>query len=129
MQAIFFDMDGTLLPMDLEGFTKAYFKGLCGALCPLGIAPEKLIEVVWAGTKAMVKNDGSMSNEERFWQVFEQLTGLDARKFIPVSNEFYQTGFALAKVATGENPLRWRLCAWLTRRLTRWCWPPILCFP
>ena len=22
MQAIFFDMDGTLLPMDLEGFTK-----------------------------------------------------------------------------------------------------------
>ena len=62
MQAIFFDMDGTLLPMDLEGFTKVYFKGLCGALCPLGIAPDKLVEVVWAGTKAMVKSDGSMSN-------------------------------------------------------------------
>ena len=105
MQAIFFDMDGTLLPMDIEGFMKVYFKGLCGALCPMGIAPEKLVEVIWAGTKAMVKNDGSMTNEERFWQVFEQMTGLDAQRFIPASNEFYKSGFALAKAATGENPL------------------------
>ena len=62
MQAIFFDMDGTLLPMDIESFMKLYFKGLCGALCPLGIAPETLVEVVWAGTKEMVKNDGTMTN-------------------------------------------------------------------
>ena len=105
MQAIFFDMDGTLLPMDIEGFMKLYFKGLCGALCPLGVTPEKLVEVVWAGTKDMVKNDGAMTNEARFWQTFEKMTGLSAEPFIPVSNAFYKEGFAASKAATGENPL------------------------
>lgn len=105
MQALFFDMDGTLLPMDIEGFMKLYFKGLCGALCPLGITPEKLVEVVWAGTKEMVKNDGSMTNEARFWQVFEQMTGLDSAPFLPVSEAIYSTGFRDAQVATGPNPL------------------------
>lgn len=105
MQAIFFDMDGTLLPMDIEGFAKLYFKGLCGALCPLGVTPEKLVETVWAGTKTMVTNDGSVSNEQRFWQTFTALTGLDAAPFLAPAEKFYAEGFRQTKVATGENPL------------------------
>lgn len=105
MQAIFFDMDGTLLPMDVEQFMKLYFKGLCGALCPLGVSPDDLVKTVWAGTEAMVRNDGSMTNEARFWQVFEEKIGLDAQIFIPASEQFYTTGFQAARLATGENPL------------------------
>lgn len=105
MQAIFFDMDGTLLPMDIEGFMKTYFKGLCGVLCPLGVQPDKLVETVWAGTKAMVMNDGAMTNEQRFWQVFSQMTGLDAAPFIPAADGFYTEGFRMTKANTGENPL------------------------
>ena len=105
MQAIFFDMDGTLLPMDVDGFMKRYFKGLCGVLCPLGVAPDKLVETVWAGTKAMVKNDGTMTNDARFWQVFQQLTGMDPAPFVPVADAFYSEGFHETKAATGENPL------------------------
>ena len=29
VNTILFDLDGTLLPMDQDSFTKAYFKALC----------------------------------------------------------------------------------------------------
>ena len=57
-KAILFDLDGTLLPMDNNVFVKGYFKELAKKLSPIGLEPDKLIETVWAGTKAMVKNDG-----------------------------------------------------------------------
>ena len=49
IKAILFDLDGTLLPMDQDAFTRAYFKELAGVIAPLGIEPKKLVDVVWAG--------------------------------------------------------------------------------
>ena len=67
---ILFDLDGTLLPMDQDIFVKTYFGLLAKKLANYGYDPEKLIQSVWAGTGAMIKNDGSLSNEDRFWKVF-----------------------------------------------------------
>ena len=53
IKAVFFDLDGTLLPLDEESFTKIYFSLLCKRMYPLGYNPEKLIDVIWKGTKAM----------------------------------------------------------------------------
>ena len=53
-----FDLDGTLLPMDMERFTNGYFQLLTEKMAPLGYAPKALIDAVWAGTAAMV-NMGS----------------------------------------------------------------------
>ena len=103
--AILFDMDGTLLPMDFDTFTKGYFKLLAGKLSPLGIEPDLLIKCVWAGTKAMVKNDGSKLNREVFWEVFAQASGKDSAPFIEKSDEFYVKEFEGARAFTGENPL------------------------
>ena len=75
IKAVLFDLDGTLLPMDQEVFIKAYFKGLSGKLIPLGYAPEQLIDTIWKGTAAMIKNDGSKLNEELFWEVFAGVYG------------------------------------------------------
>ncbi len=44
VKAILFDLDGTLLPMDQEQFTKAYFKLLAARLASRGYDLEKLIE-------------------------------------------------------------------------------------
>lgn len=55
-KAVLFDLDGTILPMDNDIFTKGYFTELAKKLSPLGIAPEELVSAVWAGTKAMVNN-------------------------------------------------------------------------
>ena len=62
---VLFDLDGTLLPMDMEAFTNGYFGLLTQKMAPRGYDPKRLIDAVWAGTAAMVKNDGSRTNEER----------------------------------------------------------------
>lgn len=103
--AIMFDLDGTLLPMELEGFVKAYFGGLAKALAPFGIAPEQLARTVWASTKAMVKNDGSRLNADVFWESFTALTGIERTQVESVCDAFYAEGFHAARAATGANPL------------------------
>ena len=69
MKTVLFDLDGTLLPMDQDEFIKAYFGGIATKLAPYGYEPDKLIKGIWTGTKAMVMNDGAMTNEERFWHI------------------------------------------------------------
>ena len=105
IRAVFFDLDGTLLPMDQNRFTKVYFNLLAQKLAPMGIAPEALIAAVWNGTKAMVKNDGSRSNEEVFWAFFEAETGLKTEVCRPICDAFYPNEFHGARSETKENPL------------------------
>ena len=70
IKAILFDLDGTLLPMDQDEFTRAYFEELAATLTTRGYETKQLIETIWVGTAAMVKNDGSRHNEDAFWEVF-----------------------------------------------------------
>ena len=104
IKTIFFDLDGTLLPMDQEAFVKAYTKGLAGYMMPYGYDPEKLIKGLWAGTGAMVKNDGRCTNETLFWQVFNPIVGKDARSDEKLFERFYHTDFHKAKDACGFAP-------------------------
>lgn len=104
IKMILFDLDGTLLPMDQEVFVKTYFGLLAKKLAPYGYEPDKLIQAVWAGTAAMVKNDGKESNEERFWQTFAQVYGVDAKKDIAVFDDFYRNEFAGVKEVCGYHP-------------------------
>ena len=75
LTTVLFDLDGTLLPMDNDAFTKSYFKLLAAKLAPYGYESKPLVDAVWAGTAAMVKNDGKSSNEEKFWQKFSEIYG------------------------------------------------------
>lgn len=105
INTILFDLDGTLLPMSTEAFTNAYFKLLAQKAAPYGYEPEKLVAAVWKGTKAMIKNDGAMKNDQRFWQVFAGELGERVLDMRPVFDRFYAEEFNGAKAATGENPL------------------------
>lgn len=70
IKTVLFDLDGTLLPFVQDEFVKQYFGGLCKKLAPLGYVPDSVVKHVWKGTEAMIKNDGSRSNREAFWEVF-----------------------------------------------------------
>lgn len=102
---VLFDLDGTLLPMDTEEFTSVYFKLLAKKAAPYGYEPKALVNAVWAGTKAMVMNDGSMKNDARFWQVFAGELGEGILRLRPVFDRFYQEEFHGARSATRDNPL------------------------
>lgn len=102
---LLFDLDGTLLPMDLEHFTKIYFKLLATAAAPYGYEPERLGNAVWKGTRAMVMNDGARPNDQRFWEVFAGELGEAVLDLRPVFDKFYAGEFNGAKASTRENPL------------------------
>ena len=65
IKVVLFDLDGTLLPMEQEKFVKSYFGSLAKKLAPYGFEPEKLIESIWAGMKAMVTNNTDKTNKRQ----------------------------------------------------------------
>ncbi len=106
MNTFIFDLDGTLLPMpSQELFLDAYFKALSIKLAPFGFDAKKLTKAVWTGTYAMIENDGTMTNEQRFWNTFSSILGEEARKLEPVFEDFYRNEFRSVKSTTSTNPL------------------------
>ena len=105
IKAVAFDLDGTLLPMNEDEFVKTYFGLLCKKLVPMGYDKDELISTVWAGTKAMIKNDGKNSNEDAFWQIFTSKYGAESISAKPYFDEFYKNEFKQTKTTCGENEL------------------------
>ena len=101
---VLFDLDGTLLPMDQDAFMKAYFSGLTAKAAPRGYQPAALIDTVWRGTAAMVKNTGNKSNEGVFWEVFTGKYGESSLKDAAVFEEYYKTDFQNIKDICGFAP-------------------------
>ncbi|MBQ7391426.1 MAG: HAD family hydrolase [Clostridia bacterium] len=101
---VLFDLDGTLLPMDMNEFIKAYFGGLAHRLAHHGYDPQKLIDAIWQGTAAMVKNNGEVNNEERFWQGFEATYGQPARQDEELFAAFYREDFDKVSSSCGYTP-------------------------
>lgn len=101
---VFFDLDGTVLPMDQDKFIKLYFGALARKLAPCGYTHEQVVSAIWNGTRAMLKNSGEKTNEELFWERFGASLGGDVRQLIPIIDEFYTNEFFVAKEACGINP-------------------------
>ena len=101
---VLFDLDGTLLPMDQDAFTRGYFKLLAAKLAPHGYEPKQLVEAIWSGTEAMVRNDGSRTNEAAFWDKFASIYGKKARADEPLFVDFYANEFNRAQSICGHDP-------------------------
>ena len=101
---VLFDLDGTLLPMDQDTFVRAYMHRLVAHFAPMGYNGEALVKGVWAGTMAMIANDGTMTNRERFWSTFATLPNCPAGDtFEAQCDAFYAGDFNLVKEVTGES--------------------------
>lgn len=114
INTVLFDLDGTLLPMDQEAFVRLYFSALTHKFEPYGFDPQKLVQGLWAGMKAMQENDGSKTNEDAFWQAFTGLAGERALDYRSDFDAFYRNEFAAAKKATVCHPMAAR-CVHLLR--------------
>ena len=106
-RAICFDLDGTLLPMDLDEFMTAYFKRIAAYAAAHGLDPERFIDALKKGTYAMAKNDGSKLNRDAFWDVFYDEYGRDALGDFDVeamANSFYEEDFGHIGDGFEANP-------------------------
>lgn len=104
IQTVLFDLDGTLLPMDQDQFVNAYFGLLAKKAAPHGYEPKQLIRAIWTGTEAMIKNDGSQSNETVFWKRFASLYGEAALADKVVFDAFYTSEFQQVRTVCGFHP-------------------------
>ena len=102
--AILFDLDGTLLPMDLDAFTNHYFNLVAEHFGRLGIQPEPVLRAVMLGTQSMIQNDGTRSNAQRFRDCFAQQMGTRAPALIRAFDGFYNDAFHQARTSTQSNP-------------------------
>jgi FMN phosphatase YigB (HAD superfamily) len=106
LQAILFDLDGTLLPMDNEYFIKVYMRLLAKAAVPWGYTDsEGMLKSLWDGVMAMIQNQGKHSNFDAFWQVFSDQQGKRSLQDLDKFDHFYRTDFHQAKSATSPNAL------------------------
>ena len=104
VKMVFFDLDGTLLPMDMDEFTMGYFKMLAAKAAPRGYELQLLVRAIWHGVSAMVRNDGHCTNEDAFWEDFAKIYGKAALMDKPLFNEFYANEFQNAHMFCGFNP-------------------------
>jgi FMN phosphatase YigB (HAD superfamily) len=88
-KAIFFDLDGTLIPMEMDEFLTRYARELGIYLAKKGLENhEAITKAVFTCTHAMTQpHEGT--NADAFWAAFEQETGLVRAEFEPFMEEFY----------------------------------------
>lgn len=113
MNTVLFDLDGTLLPMDMDEFTETYMRALASRFESLGYDKDKVINGVWAGVKAMIANEGYITNEECFWKTFEKFMAEDGKKLERRARaklekelvKFYQGDFQVARFNTQPDSI------------------------
>ena len=93
LKTILFDLDGTLIPFVQDDFIRAYFKHLVARIAPMGYDGEKIIAALWKGTGAMLKNDGTATNRQAFWDRFAQELGIGALALEGILDDFYTQEF------------------------------------
>ena len=90
---LLFDLDGTLLPMDMDYFLERYFSAL-GSHFSSQVDTEKFIDSLLKATGAMIKNDGKLSNKEVFTkEFFKILPELNQEAAFDIFDEFYRNKF------------------------------------
>ena len=101
---ILFDLDGTLLPVDIEEFTHVYFNEIGKYFSDI-IEAEKIVDYIWKGTKAMIENLDKRTNEEVFMESFKQSVGGDISAFKERFDSFYDKGFLAVEKTVQSKPI------------------------
>lgn len=93
LNTLLFDLDGTLLPMDNDEFTRGYFKYLVPHVMHL-VEQDKFIKLLWASTEKMVRDDDpSKTNEQVFKEDFLSKSGIREEELWPILMDFYEKEF------------------------------------
>ena len=82
IKTVMFDLDGTLLPMDLKEFINKYFGLLHNKVDKAGYDANLFTDSLFKATEKVTKNEGEITNETLFWQVFEELSGYEKNYLI-----------------------------------------------
>lgn len=93
VKTLLFDLDGTLIKLDMAVFLPGYFHALGKHVAHLTDA-QVLTKQILESTEAMVNNlDPKLTNQEVFEQDFTIRSGLAAEEVLPLFDSFYRDVF------------------------------------
>ena len=102
-KAFLFDLDGTLLPLDMDAFLRTYNAAITKSGFYERICKSRGKEIFNTALIAMIKNDGSAYNKEIFFQKIERMAGVNAASLIPHMERFYSDEFNAIKACTRKE--------------------------
>jgi HAD superfamily hydrolase (TIGR01549 family) len=91
-RAVLFDLDGTLLDLDIDVLVEPYVKGLAQSVAHL-VSPERFLPSLIQATALMRDNNGGASNAEVFAQSFYPAVGRSRQELEPFFEQFYADEF------------------------------------
>ncbi len=101
-RAIFFDLDGTLVPMEIDEFLGGYYAALGAFAEARGFDRDAFLAAVNAGVGAMMRHPDGEPNHEAFWAVFPRLAGAPESDLRAALEEFYAHDFG--RIGDGVVP-------------------------
>ena len=102
INTILFDLDGTVLPMNMDTFIQTYFHEMGKYFHDL-IDGRLLAKHVMESTEVMVKNTEKRRNEDVFFEHFAMMIEGDIKVYQDRFDAFYDSGFLNAEAATLKN--------------------------
>lgn len=112
-RAVCFDLDGTLLPMDLHEFLSGYYKALAAFAVAHGCNAVEVSKALDAGIDAVLKHEGGRTNHDVFWEAFCKGMGGEEPGWEALFNQFYEEEFGRLGANVVPNPAAARAIATL----------------
>lgn len=103
LKAILFDLDGTLIHVDLDKFIPQYLRLLAQSVAHL-VSPKEFIAKILRASKSVEESDGSETNEEVYAKAFFPLKGYSREEIEPYFDKFYEHEFSKLRQYTRKKP-------------------------
>lgn len=103
IKAILFDLDGTLLDINLKKFIPGYVQSL-GEFTKDYVSPKKLIRKMLKAQNRLENNNGEQTNEAIFNKFFFPLDGRTREELEPIFMRFYREEFPKLKKFSTKKP-------------------------
>lgn len=103
INTILFDLDGTMLPLNLDKFIQIYFAEMGKKFHDL-IDAKTLARYIMTATEVMVNDTDYRTNETVFMEKFGQLIQADLSVYQKRFNEFYDREFFEVKASIVDSP-------------------------
>lgn len=103
INTILFDLDGTLLSIDMKDFETIYYNSLSQSFKDI-VSKENFMKILFSSMKTMMENTEPRTNEHVFMEAMKSLVKDDFHLYEKRFNDYYDGDFAVLKEAVTVRP-------------------------